>query len=71
LRYFITFLMTLPCRGLGIQAGLNVGVPLTEYFETGANGGLHGSAVYSNSWDFPVMAKYHFPRSPRFFVARS
>jgi hypothetical protein len=37
----------LPVWGQGIHAGLKLGVPLTQYFETGATGSLHGSADYS------------------------
>ena len=33
--------------GQGFHAGIKAGVPLTEYFETGSSGGLHGSADYS------------------------
>jgi hypothetical protein len=33
--------------GQGFHAGIKAGVPLTEYFETGSAGGLHGSADYS------------------------
>jgi hypothetical protein len=41
------FVFALPVWGQGIHAGLKLGVPLTQYFETGATGSLHGSADYS------------------------
>lgn len=56
-------LCALPLAGQGLHFGVAAGVPLTQYFETGASGGLHGSAVYSaatrrytvgvsGEWDF-------------------
>jgi hypothetical protein len=33
--------------GQGFHAGIKAGVPLTDYFQTGSSGGLHGSADYS------------------------
>jgi len=36
----------LPVWGQGIHAGLKLGVPLTQYFETGVSGSLHGTAEY-------------------------
>jgi len=37
----------LPVWGQDIHAGLKLGVPFTQYFETGTAGSLHGSADYS------------------------
>ena len=37
----------LPVWGQDIHAGLKLGVPFTQYFETGTTGSLHGSAEYS------------------------
>jgi len=41
------FVFALPVCGQSIHGGLKLGVPLTQYFETGATGSLHGSAEYS------------------------
>jgi hypothetical protein len=41
------FLFAASAFGQVFHAGIKAGVPLTEYFETGAAGGLHGSADYS------------------------
>jgi hypothetical protein len=43
------FVFTLPACGQGIHAGLKLGVPITQYFETGSTGSLHGSADYSTA----------------------
>jgi hypothetical protein len=41
------FVFALPVWGQGIHAGLKLGVPLTQYFETGVLGALHEDAEYS------------------------
>jgi hypothetical protein len=41
------FVFALPVWGQGIHFGLKLGVPLTQYFETGVSGSLHGTAEYS------------------------
>jgi hypothetical protein len=33
--------------GQPVQIGIRIGVPITEYFDTGASGGLHGDAHYT------------------------
>ncbi len=38
---------TLSALGQGVHFGVNLGVPITQYFETGRSGGLHGGAEYS------------------------
>lgn len=40
-------LFALPVWGQGIHAGLKLGVPLTQYFDTSSTGSLHGGADYS------------------------
>src|SRR5207302_7798961 len=35
--------------GQGIHFGVKAGVPLTDYFETGVTGGLHGAAFYTSA----------------------
>jgi len=39
----------LPGWGQGFHAGLKLGVPFTQYFETGAFGNLHGHGEYSSA----------------------
>lgn len=43
------FASTLPIWGQGFHAGLKLGVPFTQYFETGASGNLHLNAAYSSA----------------------
>lgn len=40
--------ITGPAFGQGFDAGVKIGIPFTQFFETGANGGLMGSAEYSS-----------------------
>ncbi len=40
-------LCSLPGLAQGLHLGFKAGVPITQYFETGTAGGLHGSAEYS------------------------
>jgi hypothetical protein len=47
---FLTLmLMALPASAQSLQFGLKTGVPITEYFDTGATGGLHENAHYTAS----------------------
>ncbi len=45
---FWWLLLITPAFGESFEAGVKLGVPATPFFETGANGGLHGSAQYSS-----------------------
>ncbi len=45
---FRWLLLIAPAFGQSFEAGVKLGVPATPFFETGANGGLHGSAQYSS-----------------------
>src|SRR5438067_6462082 len=42
-----TFLLAAPLCGQHIHAGVKLGVPITQYFETGTSASLHGTADYS------------------------
>lgn len=44
---FVVLLSASPACCQGLHLGLKAGIPITQYFETGAEGGLHGSATYS------------------------
>ena len=39
----------LPASPQGFHVGVKGGIPLTQYFETGAEGSLHGGATYSSA----------------------
>jgi hypothetical protein len=43
----LAFLACLTAAGQPLQFGVKAGVPITEYFDTGASGGLHGDAHYT------------------------
>jgi hypothetical protein len=43
------FASTLPIWGQGFHAGLKLGVPFTQYFETGTTANLHLGATYSSA----------------------
>ncbi len=43
----LVILSTLTGLSQELHVGLKAGVPITQYFETGATGGLHGGATYS------------------------
>src|SRR5438067_7695361 len=49
--YFLGTALALVFTGSGlcqaISAGVKIGVPVTQYFDTGTAGSLHGTAVYS------------------------
>lgn len=44
---WLTFALAVLASGQSLHGGLKLGVPFTQYFETGASGGRNGSAVYS------------------------
>jgi hypothetical protein len=44
---WLLFVCAMPALSQGFHAGVKAGVPLTQYFETGASGSLHGGAEYS------------------------
>jgi hypothetical protein len=46
-RPILILLFALPVWGQGFHAGLKLGIPMTDYFDTGSTGSLHGGAVYS------------------------
>ena len=43
----MVFAFAAPTMGQAIRFGVTAGVPITQYFETGRSGGLHGGADYS------------------------
>ena len=47
LRAFYVLIFASPVFCQGLQLGLKAGIPMTQYFDTGATGSLHGSAAYS------------------------
>ena len=44
---FLVLICALPVFCQGLHLGVKTGIPVTQYFETGATGGLHGGATYS------------------------
>ena len=46
-RALLSFSLLAPLWAADISFGIKVGVPFTQYFETGATGSLHGGANYS------------------------
>jgi hypothetical protein len=46
-RIVVLLLSALPIFCQGIHLGLKGGIPITQYFDTGASGSLHGDADYS------------------------
>ena len=44
---FLFLICPLPVFSQGVHVGVKAGIPMTQYFETGAAGGLHGGATYS------------------------
>src|SRR5579864_1183983 len=46
-RMLVGLALALSLCGQGFSVGVKAGVPITDYFETGAFGGLHGGAHYS------------------------
>jgi Outer membrane protein beta-barrel domain len=45
----IVFAIAISAWGQNIHAGLKLGVPFTQYFDTAGTGSLHGSASYSSA----------------------
>ena len=45
--FFLAIVCVAPVLGQGFQFGLKAGIPITQYFETGASGGRQGHATYS------------------------
>jgi hypothetical protein len=43
------FLFLPAAFGQGFDAGVKVGVPVTNFFDTGSSGSVHGSSVYSSA----------------------
>jgi hypothetical protein len=43
----LVFVFVVPALGQGVHTGIKLGIPITQYFETGATGSLHGGAEYS------------------------
>lgn len=48
-RTLFALVFALPTWSQTIVPGVKAGVPVTDYFETGATGSLHGGAVYSSA----------------------
>lgn len=46
-RAWLAFAFTIAASGQTILGGVKLGVPFTQYFDTGASGSRNGSAVYS------------------------
>jgi hypothetical protein len=44
---FLVLICAWPVFCQGLHLGVKAGIPVTQYFETGATGGLHGGAAYS------------------------
>jgi len=43
----LVLLIPIPANAQSLHLGVKAGIPLTEYFETGSSGSLHGGATYS------------------------
>lgn len=48
-RALLALVFIIPVRSQTFLAGVKAGVPVTDYFETGASGGLHGGGAYSSA----------------------
>ena len=46
-RAIAALIFAVPALGQGVHFGVEAGVPITQYFETGRSGSLHGGAEYS------------------------
>jgi hypothetical protein len=60
------FICGLPVLCQGFRFGVKAGIPLTQYFETGSSGGLHGGAEYSAAtrrYTIGVAAEWRFKSS--------
>jgi hypothetical protein len=63
---WVVFVLVLAAHGQGFSGGLKIGVPITQYFETGATGSRNGNAEYSAAtrrYTFGASAEWRFTRS--------
>src|SRR5689334_22054731 len=65
-RAWLAIAFAITAWGQSIHGGLKAGVPLTQYFETGAAGGRNGNAVYS-----AATRRYTFGASGEFRLTDS
>jgi hypothetical protein len=59
-------LFALPVYSQRFGVGAKVGIPITDYFETGASGSVHGGAHYSSA-----TRRYTLGASVEWWVNRS
>jgi hypothetical protein len=63
---FVALFLIVPMWGQGISVGLKIGIPVTEYFETGRSGSLHGDAQYSAAtrrYTLGASGEWHLTKS--------